>query len=229
MRRVAILLALLLVSPALVSLALVSPVAAHSLRVFARVEGAGVAGYGFFVGGGRPHGALWRARMGETVLATGETDAEGAFAFAVPRPVTDAVTVTLDTREGHVATATLAAARFGAHAAPAAPTAPAASAASAPAAAPPPAPDIAAPTAPTAPAASAANGPISGAAAPPIPSPSAPEVAALVEAAVAREVAPLLERIEAMDARLRFADILSGVFLILGLAGMGLWATGRRR
>jgi nickel transport protein len=48
-----------------------------------------------------------------------------------------------------------------------------------------------------------------------------------MEAVVARQVRPLLERIEALDARLRLADIVSGVCMILGLAGIGLWALGR--
>ena len=81
--------------------------------------------------------------------------------------------------------------------------------------------------------------PAASAAAPPQPSvpPSAPaaagfsdeKVAALVEAAVQRQVEPLLERIEQMDDRLRFTDILSGIFLIIGLVGIGLWARARRR
>ncbi|WP_319772446.1 cobalamin biosynthesis protein CbiL [Breoghania sp.] len=49
------------------------------------------------------------------------------------------------------------------------------------------------------------------------------EVAALVDAAVQRQVAPLLERIEEMDARMRYTDILCGLFLIIGLVGGGLW------
>ncbi|WP_321343308.1 cobalamin biosynthesis protein CbiL [Breoghania sp.] len=49
------------------------------------------------------------------------------------------------------------------------------------------------------------------------------EIAALVETAVQRQVTPLLERIEEMDARMRFTDILSGLFLIIGLVGGGLW------
>jgi len=52
---------------------------------------------------------------------------------------------------------------------------------------------------------------------------------ALVEAAVQRQVAPLMERIEEMDSRLSFTDIVSGTCLILGLGGMALWAMGRRR
>ena len=38
----------------------------------------------------------------------------------------------------------------------------------------------------------------------------------------------LLERIEAMDSRLRYTDMMSGLFLIAGLAGMVLWALGRK-
>ncbi|MCB1754220.1 MAG: cobalamin biosynthesis protein CbiL [Gammaproteobacteria bacterium] len=53
------------------------------------------------------------------------------------------------------------------------------------------------------------------------------EIARLVDAAVQRQIQPLLERIEAMDSRLRFTDILSGLFLIAGLAGLALWARGR--
>lgn len=38
-----------------------------------------------------------------------------------------------------------------------------------------------------------------------------------------------MEQIDRMESRLRFTDMVSGVFLILGLAGMALWAKGRRR
>ena len=58
--------------------------------------------------------------------------------------------------------------------------------------------------------------------------PEATQLAALVESAVQRQVEPLLERIEQMDNRLRFTDIMSGIFLIIGLAGIGLWARGRK-
>jgi nickel transport protein len=50
-----------------------------------------------------------------------------------------------------------------------------------------------------------------------------------MELAVERAVAPLMAQIEEMDARMRLTDILSGLFLIAGLAGMALWATGRRK
>lgn len=180
--------------------ALANPAAAHKLKVFAAVKGDAVAGYAFFVGGGRAKGTPWIAKDANgTVIATGETDAEGNFRLVPPRPVVSDIIITVDTREGHIASAVIAATRFGALPAAAAP-------------APSPktvvAPDQAGAT---------------GAA-----QLSKDEVAALVEAAVQRQVEPLLERIEQMDDRLRFTDILSGIFLIIGLAGMGLWARARR-
>lgn len=54
------------------------------------------------------------------------------------------------------------------------------------------------------------------------------DLPALVEAAVQRQVEPLFERIEVMDARLRLVDVVSGIFLIIGLAGAMLWARNRR-
>ena len=131
---------------------------------------------------------------GGDVIAEGMTDAEGVFRLTPSAPVSSDITITLNTREGHIASATLAAARFGAEPAVAAPVA---------------TPDAGAATAP--------------------PPAASPDVAALVEAAVQRQVEPLLERIEEMDDRLRYTDILSGIFLIVGLAGIGLWARGLRR
>ncbi|RTL95181.1 cobalamin biosynthesis protein CbiL [Ancylobacter aquaticus] len=178
-----------LLLPLLLVLAFIGPAQAHKLKVFATVEGGEVKGYAFFIGGGRAAQTAWVATdAAGAPLAAGTTDGEGRFAFPVPQPPTDA-TVTVDTREGHVASMTLPASRFGG-----------ASVAAAPAL------------------------PTDG------PTPIDPDarLAALVEAAVQRQVAPLLERIEQLDTRLRYADILSGIFLILGLAGIGLWARGRR-
>lgn len=180
LRRVLILLCALL---------LAGPAAAHSLRVFARVEGGQVSGYGFFIGGGRPQGVDWQAQMGPETIARGQTDARGSFGFPAPATVTGDVVVTVNTGEGHIASTTLKPERFGG--------------------APMPAAAVIEP-------AMAPDG--TGAAL----------SRADVEAAVAAQVAPLMERIEQMDARMRLTDLLSGVFLILGLAGMALWARGRR-
>lgn len=168
---------------------LAGPAVAHALRVFAKVEDGAVAGYGFFVGGGRPQGVAWRARMGEATIAEGKTDSDGGFRFAVPVPVTAEIVVTVDTGEGHMARTSLAPERFGGIAAPM--------------------PEAAPEAAPVAPGGGAAT-------------------RAEVEAAVAAQVAPLLERIEAMDARMRLTDLVAGIAFIIGLAGVALWARGRR-
>jgi len=186
----------------LLAVLLASPVAAHSLRVFAKVEGDTISGYAFFIGGGRPSGARWVAKMGDEEVASGETDPEGGYSFSVPRPVVAPVAILVDTGDGHVASARLGAERFGAVAASAKET-PAGEA-----------PEKAS---------------VAEDAADPPPARPAETEARLVEEAVERQVAPLLERIEAMDARLRFTDVMSGIFLIIGLAGIALWARGRRK
>lgn len=179
-----------LLLPLLLALAFVGPAQAHKLKVFATVEGAEVTGYAFFIGGGRAAGAVWTAKdPAGTMLASGTTDGEGRFAFRVPQPPVDA-TVTVDTREGHIAAATLPASRFGG--------------------------------------AAALLPPPADGAEPAMEAPGDARLATLVEAAVQRQVTPLMERIEQMDDRLRLADVMSGIFLILGLAGMALWAKGRR-
>jgi nickel transport protein len=179
-------------------LVLSAPAAAHKLKVFATVEGDAVVGYAFFIGGGRAMDTPFTARTGGGAeIASGRTDEAGGFRVIPAAPVTSDIVITVDTREGHIASATVPASRFGtgAPAAAAAPT-----------------------TATVAPAPPAAGD-----------APTADATAAVVEAAVQRQVAPLLERIEAMDSRLRFTDALSGIFLIIGAAGMVLWFRGRTR
>lgn len=176
----------------LLAFMLASPVSAHSLRVFAKVDGTTVSGYAFFIGGGRPDGVRWVAKMQDTTVATGTTDTNGGYNFSVTLPVTTSLAITVDTGEGHIATATLAPERFGK--------------------------DTSGPTSTSTPLTSVTNN-----------TSNAEVPAQLVEAAVERQVGPLLERIEQMDSRMRFTDIMSGIFLIIGLAGIGLWALGRKR
>jgi nickel transport protein len=175
---------------------LAGPAAAHKLKVFATVSDDAIAGYAFFIGGGRARGVPWDAKDADGRIASGETDGEGGFSLEPPQPVTSDITVTVDTREGHIASAVIAASRFGGRA-------------------------VSAQLAESVEVAEAAGEDLAIV---------APEASAdMIEAAVQRQVAPLLERIEAMDDRLRFADVMSGIFLIVGLAGIGLWARGRRR
>ncbi len=181
---------------------LAAPAEAHKLKVFAAVEGNAVAGYAFFIGGGRAMGTPWTAKdAAGTVIAEGKTDDEGRYRFIPPQPVTSDVTITVNTQEGHIASAVISPSRFGGLAA--------AEAA------------VAAPTA-------ASAAPAAGSSQSSSQAVSDERIAALVETAVQRQVEPLLERIEQMDDRLRFADILSGIFLIIGLAGIGLWARSRK-
>ena len=83
------------------------PAEAHRLKVFAAIEGDRIAGYAFFIGGGRAQGAAWVARMGDRTLAEGRTDAEGGFVLTVPAVVTADIGITVDTQEGHIAMAPL--------------------------------------------------------------------------------------------------------------------------
>ncbi len=188
-----------LVLAALLGLTFSVPAAAHKLKVFAIVSGDAITGYAFFIGGGRARGVPWVADDGGGRIASGETDGEGGFSLEPPQPVTSDITVTVDTREGHIASAVIAASRLGVRTG----SVPLAS-------------------------------PSEGADTPETPGGAVAAVAPgadadMVEAAVQRQVAPLLERIEMMDDRLRFTDVMSGIFLIVGLAGIGLWARSRRR
>lgn len=180
------------------TLLVTSPAFAHSLKVFAKVDGKEVSGYAFFVGGGRPMAVTWVAKMGDKPVATGKTGNEGEYRFSAPDQVTDAISITVDTGEGHIATTQLKPDRFG----------------------------IAADAVPAASTPDAVSSGVQEAGA---AGPSPDETARLVEVAVERQIGPLLERIEEMDARMRFTDIMSGIFLIIGLAGMALWARGRTR
>jgi len=184
----------------LLLLAALGPAEAHKLKVFAAVEGNSIRGYAFFIGGGRAEQTPWVAKDANGAeLGTGKTDDDGRFALGLSGTPTSGVTITVDTHEGHIASATLPASRFGAGP----PGDTTGAIAAAPAATP-----SAAATAPMA---------------------EDPRLPALVEAAVQRQVEPLMEQIDQMDSRLRFSDIVSGVFLILGLAGMASWVLGRRR
>ena len=190
----------ILVALALV-LAFAAPAEAHKLKVFAAVEGDHIGGYGFFIGGGRAQGTEWSAKTADgTVLAEGRTDDKGTFGFDLAAPPSSDITIVLNTEEGHIAQKVLAASRFTGDAGDAAVTEPSGTVAA-----------------------------VSASPAAAAPAVSASETADLVAAAVQRQVEPLLERIEQMDDRLRFTDIISGIFLIVGLAGIGLWARSLKR
>lgn len=56
-----------------------------------------------------------------------------------------------------------------------------------------------------------------------------PAIEAAIEAAVARQIRPLLEAEAEARSRIRFNDVMGGIGMILGLAGVALWARTRTR
>ncbi|WP_299436739.1 hypothetical protein [uncultured Rhodospira sp.] len=180
---------------------LVGPAAAHNMKVFATVEAGEVSGYGFFVGGGRARNAAVTATTGDgRVVFEGTADAEGRFSFTPEGPAPQGVTITLKVGDGHMASITLDGDRFGGAAPPSSPSPTAAVTTPAPQ---------------------------------DQPDPTDERLAALiearVEAAVARQIRPLLEAQAEAEARIRVKDIAGGLGMILGLVGIALWALSRRR
>jgi nickel transport protein len=56
-----------------------------------------------------------------------------------------------------------------------------------------------------------------------------PALEAAIERAVARQIRPLREQLIAAEDRIRLQDILGGIGFIMGLTGLALWLTSRRR
>jgi len=186
---------------------------AHSLKLFATVEDGIVHGYGFFVGGGRSaHSRLIIRDDRGVEVFTGMTGSDGTFTFRPTRASN--LYLTIDAGDGHVAQARIAAERF-----PPNGTFGAIGAAKA-------AQSLdAAPAADQTP---SRNDTMQRSTGPPTDQ----LIAAIdqkIDHAVARQIAPLLEAYAAAEARLRFNDIVSGVAAIIGLSGLFLWATSRRR
>ena len=65
-------------------------------------------------------------------------------------------------------------------------------------------------------------------AAPPASGVTQAQIERAVDAAVARQMRPLLEAYEAAEGRTRFNDIMGGIGMIIGLAGLALWGSARR-
>lgn len=199
MRHSSILPLVRLICLSMLCLGVCTPAFAHSLKLFATVEGDVVRGYGFFVGGGRPRGVDWTAKMDGKGVASGKTDDEGAFRFPVPATISGPLTVKINSGDGHVASKTLAADRFG---------------------------TALTPNHQPKTAKDATAGPVAGKSAPKTIVTGLTE--AQLRSVVAHEITPLLERIEEMDARVRLADVIAGICLIFGLAGITMWAKTRR-
>ncbi|WP_333823207.1 hypothetical protein [Pinisolibacter sp.] len=201
----------------------VAPAAAHRLKLFLTTEAGEIAGYAFFVGGGRPDGVDYVvADAAGREVHRGRTDEHGAFRW---RPVSAAdYAVTVNAGDGHWVSGTVTADRL---AGPAWPTEPTSADRTEKPASPPPEPSMA-------PAAAPPPAPSPPSAAPPRPSGIDEDALARlveyrVDAALERRLRPLEEAYERAEGRLRFNDIMGGIGMIVGLAGAALWASSRRR
>lgn len=179
------------------------PLSAHKLKVFATAEGEKILGQAYFVGGAGAGGATIRITDTEgRLLAQPKPDEEGNFSYRVEQRMD--YRVEADSQDGHIASWTLRADEFSTGLPVAEATGQTRSG------------DLAAqePVPPTTEALSTAAGTVS---------------VQQVEAAVARQIRPLREALQAQEERVRLRDIVGGIGYIIGLAGLGLWWGGRRR
>lgn len=180
------------------------PAEAHLLKVFATVEDGAVAGYAFFVGGGRPDKAMLivQDKSGKE-LYRGNTDDKGGFNWHPQK--TQTMRIIVNAGDGHMAQAILDAERFD-------PTR---------------ASDVvSSPVRPAVEENSSSAAPLKSLCS------SSAEIEALVDRsvdrAVSRQVRPLLEAFSVADSRIRFNDIVGGIGMIVGLAGVAMWISSRR-
>jgi nickel transport protein len=186
---------------AALAIVLAGPAEAHRLKLFVTVEGNTLSGYAFFVGGGRAESvAVTIAEPTEIVVYRGITDHDGAFSWSAPRPA--AYRISVNTGDGHVVEQTIPAERFS-PASPGAPAGPVPSPSSAPATSPDPARTD--------------------------PAALDQRLEAAIDRALARQLRPLIEAQDQAESRLRLNDIMGGIGMIVGLAGLGMWASARRR
>jgi nickel transport protein len=180
--------------------------AAHKLKVFAAAEGARIQGSAYFAGRAGAGGARVEVRDAQgRVLADLTPDAQGRFAYMATAPVDHLILAR--TGDGHQASWTIRGAELAGVFASAIP------------------PRVE-PVSPAAP----GQAVTSATATPPVPVAGLdPAAVAACEAAVARQVRPLREALEAAQDRARLHDILGGIGYILGISGLGLWWGARRQ
>lgn len=173
---------------------------AHKLRIFAFAESGEIRGTVFFGGNVKARGARVIAiGPDDRILAETNSDEDGTFAIPVVERVDHRIVA--DARDGHRAEAWVRASELpaGLRALGAARARPA---------------EAAAPSA----------GSVS-----PTATPSVAEVERIVEAAVARQVAPLRADIESYEDQVRWRDVAGGLGYILGVTGLALSLVARRR
>ena len=183
----------------LLVLSAANPAGAHRLKVFAAGLGDQITGYGYFTGGTRAAGAeTVLATLGGEIIARDTADPAGAFQFTVT--LRQDYQITLDTADGHIATAIISAAEL-------ADTLPSG----------------ATETGRTHPAPTQ-SAPLSA-----VSSIDQAALSGLIEQAVAKQIIPLRAQLDGYEARIRLHDILGGIGWIVGLCGFGAFWMRRQR
>ena len=188
-----------------------APALAHKLNVFAAAEGARIEGSAYFVGGAKASGArILVTDAAGSVLAELEPAADGSFSYQASAPVEHRIIA--ETGDGHraewrVTGEELAGGFHSGHME---------------------VPQAAAAERGAADATEAITGPVGGEMPVDQPEVLAPDIAAAIERAVARQVRPLREELLATRDALRLQDILGGIGYIFGLAGLALWWRSRQ-
>ncbi len=180
------------------------PALAHKVRVFAAAEGDAITGYAYLSGGARAKGARVSIQ-GPDGAVWGETvtDDNGEFRFIANSRIDHRIVI--DAGEGHGAEFTVKAEELPETLTPI--SAPAITAA-----------------APPASVGAARNG------AEPAPAAVSPDaLQAMITEAVARQIRPLREQLDAYEDRVRWHDVLGGIGYIFGVAGTAFYLLGRRR
>ena len=175
------------------------PALAHKVRVFAAAEGDAISGYAYLSGGARARGAKVSIQ-GPDGAVLGETVTDDNGEFRFTAKSRIDHRIVIEAGEGHEAEFTVKAEEL-----PETLTRPAA-------AAPPPS------------AGTARNG---AELAPTGVSPDA--LQAMITEAVAKQIRPLREQLDAYEDRVRWRDVLGGIGYIFGLAGTAFYLLGRRR
>ena len=166
-----------------------TPAWAHKLKVFAAAEGAQIVGTAYFAGGGKAQNSAGRLLATDgSLVAEFHTGEDGAFRLGVTSR--QDYRISIDSGDGHVAEAHVAAAEL---------------------------PDSLPATGNPAPAPTAT-----------VPAAQPAPAIDAVELAVARQLLPLRQQIDALEERTRFSDIMGGIGTIFGACGIYAWIASRR-
>jgi nickel transport protein len=175
------------------------PLQAHKLKVFATAEGEKILGRAYFVGGAGANGAL--VTIQDAVgHELARLEPDEAGNFSYRVERRMSYRVLADSRDGHVASWILREEEFS-------PGLPGSTGVrGAPVAVAPTQEDVA-----------------------PVEGDLRPAMTVQIERAVAHQIRPLRLDLQAHEERVRLRDIVGGIGYIVGLAGLGLWWSGRRR